>query len=164
MTSRVFLTLFLVWRRWIATMKLVQWNKFQKNLLGEFHKIAILKYSFYSTEHVYSKTPFSIKLQASSSLVSATEFQVKNFLRKSCNCVLVWLVSGKLGDASFVLKITWRYLCKSKDVIVRNCKLLLATYVVIAENGQFDAFTFLHVLCSLYGEKMRKNNRETKRH
>ena len=60
--------------------------------------------------------------------ITKTEFQLRVFLRKFCNCPLVQLVSVKLLEASAECERTRKDHSKSKDFTVRRLKLLVASH------------------------------------
>ena len=64
----------------------------------------------------------------SGNLITTTKFQLRLFLRKSCNYPLVQLVSVKRLEASLEWETTRKDHSKSKDFTVRRFKLLIANH------------------------------------
>ena len=62
------------------------------------------------------------------STYAATEFQLRLFLRRSCNCPLVHIVLVKFLEASVELETTRKYHPKNKDPIARSRKMLMASH------------------------------------
>ena len=60
--------------------------------------------------------------------ITTTEFQLRLFLRKSCNSTLVQIVLVKFLEASVEWEATRKDHSKHKDSIVRRRKLLMASH------------------------------------
>ena len=85
-----------------------------------------------------------MKLQTSGNLITTTEFRLRLFLRKSCNCPLVQLMSVKFLEASIEWETTRKDHCKSKDFTVRCLKLLMANhnmYFVLLIDKEFESMS-----------------------